>query len=171
MINRKYWGFFSGVIFVLLNITSFSLADQYSIQQESLRDLKGVFISVESLAPEIQKDGLTKDRIRKDVELMLRKAGIKILSKKEWFDVEGSPCLYVNAHVVKLRETREYIYSVNISFKQTVYPARKPVEITGAATWTIGGIIGITPDLDKIRASVKAQVEEFIKAYLAVNPK
>ncbi len=170
MINKKYWGFFSGVVFVLLNITAFSLAGQYSIQQESLRDLKGVYISVESLAPEIQKDGLTKDRIRKDVELMLRKAGIKILSKKEWFDVEGSPCLYVNAHVVKLRETREYIYSINISFKQTVYPARKPVEITGAATWTIGGIIGITPDLDKIRASVKTQVEDFIKAYLSVNP-
>jgi biotin operon repressor len=171
MINRKYWGFFSGVIPVLLNITSFSLAGQYSIQQESLRDLKGVYISVESLAPEIQKDGLTEDRIRKDVELMLREAGIKILSKKEWFDAEGSPYLYVNAYILKLRDTREYIYSVNISFKQTVYPARKPVEITGAATWTIGGIIGITPDLDKIRASVKTQVEEFIKAYLSVNPK
>jgi hypothetical protein len=171
MISRKYWGLFSGVILVLLTITSFSLAGQYSIQQESLRDLKGVFISVESLAPEIQKDGLTKDRIRKDVELMLRKAGIKTLSKKEWFDVEGSPCLYVNAHVLKLRSTREYIYSVNISFKQTVYPSRKPVEITGAATWTIGGIIGITADLDKIRASVKEQVEKFIKAYLGVNPK
>jgi hypothetical protein len=171
MINKKYWGFFLGVILVLLTITSFSLAGQNSIQQESLRDLKGVFISVESLAPEIQKDGLTKDRIRKEVELMLRKAGIKTLSKKEWFDVEGSPCLYVNAHVLKLRSTREYIYSVNISFKQTVYPSRKPVEITGAATWTIGGIIGITADLDKIRASVKEQVEEFIKAYLAVNPK
>jgi hypothetical protein len=85
--------------------------------------------------------------------------------------LEGSPFLDVNAHVLKLRATREYIYSVNISFKQTVYPARKPVEITGAATWTIGGIIGITSDLDKIRASVKDQVEDFIQAYLAVNPK
>jgi biotin operon repressor len=170
MINRKYWGFFSGVTLALLNIAPLSLAGQYSIQQESLRDLKGVYISVESLAPEIQKDGLTEDRIQKDVELMLRKAGIKILSKKEWFDAEGSPCLYVNAHVLKLRATREYIYSVTISLKQTVYPARKPVEIAGAATWTIGGIIGITPDLDKIRASVKTQVEEFIKAYLGVNP-
>ena len=171
MINRKYWGFFSGVILALLNITSFSLAGQYSIQQESLRDLKGVYVSVESLSPEIQKDGLTKDSVRKDVVLMLRKAGIIILSKKEWFDLEGSPFLDVNAHVLKLRATREYIYSVNISFKQTVYPARKPVEITGAATWTIGGIIGITSDLDKIRASVKDQVEDFIQAYLAVNPK
>jgi len=172
MVYRKYWGFFSGVIVaLLLNTTSSSLAGQYTVQQESLRDLKGVYISVENLSAGIQKDGLTKDRIRKDVELMLRKAGIYILSKKEWFDTEGSPFLYVNAHVLKLPATSEYIYSINISFKQTVYPARKPVEITGAATWTTGGIVGITPDLDKIRASVKAQVEEFIKAYLAVNPK
>jgi hypothetical protein len=79
MINRKYWGFFAGVTLALLSITSLSLAGQYSIQQESLRDLKGVYVSVESLSPEIQKDGLTKDSVRKDVVLMLRKAGIIIL--------------------------------------------------------------------------------------------
>ncbi len=170
MINRKYWGFFSGVILVLLNITSFSLAGQYSIQCESMRDLKGIYVSIERLTSEIRNDGLTENVIRKDVELMLRKAGIKVFSKNEWFDVEGSPCLYVNANVLKLLATREYIYSVNISLKQTVYPIRKPIEISGAATWSIGGIIGITHDLKKIRASVKEQVEEFIKAYLGVNP-
>ena len=138
---------------------------------ESLRDLKGIYVSVEKLTQEIQKDGLTKDRIQGDVELMLRMAGIKTLSKEEWFDEEGSPSLYVNANVLKLSATREYVYSVNISFKQTVYPIRKPMEITGAATWSVGGIVGITPDLGKIRASVKEQVDEFIKAYLSVNPK
>ena len=171
MSRRKYCCFFTTVALALLNMTSFSFAGDHSIQKESLRDLKGVYVSVESPAPEIQKDGLTEDRIQKDVELMLRMAGVKILSKKEWFDAEGSPFLYVNTHILKLRATREYIYSVNISFKQNVYPVRKPMEISGAATWSIGGIIGITPDLDKIRASVKEQVNEFIKAYLSVNPK
>ena len=152
-------------------MSSFSSADYYSIQKESLRDLNGIYVSVEKLTHEIYKDGLTKDRIRRDVELMLRTAGIKILSKEEWFDAEGNPSLYVNANVLKLSATKEYVYSVNISLKQTVYPIRKPMEITGAATWSVGGIVGITPDLGKIRASVKEQVNEFIKAYLSVNPK
>ena len=168
--RRKYSGFFTIMVLALLNMTSFSFSGDYSLQSESLRDLKGVYVSVESPTPEIQKDGLTEERIKKDVDLMLRMAGIKVLSKKEWFGTEGSPFLYVNTHVLKLRETREYIYSVTISFKQNVYPIRKPMEIPGAATWSIGGIIGITPDLDKIRASVKEQVNEFVKAYLSVNP-
>ena len=171
MNKRKYCCILLIVVLALLNMTSFSFAGDYSIQTESLRDLKGVYVSVESPTPEIQKDGLTEDRIKKDVELMLRMAGIKILSKEEWFDAEGSPSLYVNANVLKLLETREYVYSVNISFKQSVYPVREPMEISGAATWSAGGIVGITPDLDKIRASVKEQVDEFIKAYLSVNPK
>lgn len=171
MNRRKHFCIITTVVFALLNMTTFSLAAYHSIQRESLRGLKGVYVSVENLTPEIQKDGLTKDRIQGDVELMLRTAGIKILSKEEWFDEEGGPSLYVNANVLKLSATREYVYSVNISFKQTVYPIRKPMEITGAATWSVGGIVGITPDLGKIRASIKEQVDEFIKAYWSVNPK
>ena len=171
MNRRKHFRIITIVIFALLNVTTFSLAGYHSIQRESLRGLKGVYVSVENLTPEIQKDGLTKDRIQGDVELMLRTAGIKILSKEEWFDEEGGPSLYVNANVLKLSATSEYVYSVNISFKQTVYPIRKPMEITGAATWSVGGIVGITPDLGKIRASIKEQVDEFIKAYWSVNPK
>ena len=171
MNSIKHPGFCAAVLLFLLNITPFSLAAHHSIQCESMRDLKGIYVSIERLASEIRNDGLTENVIRKDAELMLRKAGIKVFSKNEWLDVEGSPCLYVNANVLKLLATREYIYSVNISLKQTVYPIRKPIEISGAATWSIGGTIGITPDLKKIRASVKEQVEEFIKAYLSVNPK
>lgn len=168
---KKYCCFFTIVVLALLNMTSFLSAGYHSIQRESLRGLKGIYISIENLTPEIQKEGLTKDHIQRDVELMLRTAGIKILSKEEWFDAEGSPSLYVNANILKLSATREYVYSVNISLKQTVYPIRKPMEITGAATWSVGGIVGITPDLGKIRASVKEQVDEFIKAYFSVNPK
>lgn len=171
MMNRKYLGFFAAGALALLNMTSFSLAAHHSIQRESLGGLKGIYVSIERIAPEIRDDGLTENLMRKDVELMLRTAGIKVFSKKEWFDVEGSPCLYVNANILKLPATREYIYSVNLSLKQTVYPIRKAIEIPGAATWSMGGVIGITPDLDKIRASLKEQVAGFIKAYLSVNPK
>jgi hypothetical protein len=140
------------------------------MQEESFGGLKGIYVSVERLDPRIEKDGLTDDQVRADVVSQLRLAGIKVLSKKEWFDTEGSPYLYVNANILKLQETEEYVYSVNISLKQNVYPARNAIEISGAATWTMGGIVGITPHLSEIRKSVGSQVKEFIKVYVSVNP-
>ncbi len=155
----------------LLNLSSFVTAYDSKVSRQSLRGLKGVYVFVENLEPQIEKAGLTRNSVRRDVELMLRKAKIKILSKGEWFDVTGSPYLYVNANVLKLPDTKEYIYSVNIALKQNVYPVREAIEILGAATWSVGGIIGITPSLDKIRASVREQVNKFIKTYLSVNPR
>lgn len=155
----------------LLYPLSFAIASDAKYNRASLRGLEGVYVSVERLNPEIEKDGVTEGLIRRDVELKLRMAGIRALSKEEWFDVMGSPYLYVNVNALILRETREYIYSIHIAFKQNVYPVREPIVILGATTWSIGGIIGITSDLDKIRASLKGRVDEFIDAYLSVNPR
>ena len=166
---KKHWILLITFILPLLTLTSPVMASDSQISRESLRGLKGIYISVEKLAPEIEKDGLTVNSIGRDVESMLRKANIKTLSKAEWLDATGSPYLYVNANVLKLPGTKEYIYSVNIAFKQNVYPVREAIEISGAATWSVGGIIGITPSLEKIRASVREQVDKFIKAYLSVN--
>ena len=101
--------------------------------------------------------------------MKLRKARIKTLSKDKWLIATGSPYLYVNVNVLKLRASKEYIYSVNIALRQNVYPVREPIEVIGATTWSIGGIVGITYNLNKIRSSVKGQVDKFIKTYLSVN--
>ena len=166
-------GVVGGVIlhFVLSDFSSYAIASDVQYNRASLRGLKGVYVSVEGLSPEIQKDGLTEDLIRRDVESKLRMAEIRPLSKQERFDVMGSPHLSVNVNALILRDTREYVYSIQVTFRQNVYPEREPILVLGATTWSVGGIIGITHSLDKIRASVKGQVDEFIRAYLSVNPK
>jgi hypothetical protein len=165
--------FFGGVslIFILLNLSSFAMASDAKYNRASLRGVEAVYVKVEGLTPEIEKDGLTETLIRRDVESRLRTAGIRILSKEKWFDVTGSPHLYLNVNCLKLRETKEYIYSIRIAFRQNVYPEREPILILGATTWSAGGIVGITYRFDKIRTSVKGRVDEFIRAYLSVNPK
>jgi hypothetical protein len=168
---RRNWILLITFTLSLLNLSSFVMAYDSKVSRQSLRGLKGIYVFVENLDPQIEKDGLTKNSIKRDVEMMLRKAKIKTLSKGEWFDVTGSPYLYVNANVLKLPDTKEYIYSISIALKQNVYPVREAIEILGAATWSVGGIIGITPSLDKIRASVREQVNKFIKTYLSVNPR
>ena len=163
--------FFGAMFFCIYTLSpSLIFSSDGKFSRASLRGLKGIYISVEELEPEITNDGLTSDLIRKDVKALLRTARIAVLSKEGWFETNGSPYLYINANVMKLDKTKEYIYSVNISFNQNVYPVRDHVEIMGASTWTTGGIVGITGNLDNIRGSVKSLVEQFIEAYSSVNP-
>ncbi len=145
-------------------------ADNHMTRQ-SIRGHRGIYVWVVDLDPRIEKDGLTESLIRADVILKLKRAGIRVLSKEKWFDVVGNPYLYVNANILKLPETKEYIYCIRVSFKQTVYLLKEPIEILGADTWSTGGRIGITPDLRKIRNSINELVDRFISAYLSVNPK
>jgi len=154
----------------LLNLSSLGFAEDAKYNRASLRGIKRFYVSVENLDPEIEKNGLTKKGIRKDVESWLRKAGIKTFTKKECFDIKGNPYLYVNINVLKLHSTKEYIYSIHVSFKQNVYSVKEPIIIIGAATWSTGNTIGITGSLNKIRSSINAQVDQFISAYFAVNP-
>jgi hypothetical protein len=159
------------LFFAMLPFSSYALASDAKYNRASLRGVEGVYVKIEGLTPELEKDGLRKILIRTDVESELRTAGIRTLSKEKWFDVTGSPHLYVNINCLKLRETKEYIYSVRIAFRQNVYPEREPILILGATTWSVGGVIGITQRIEKIRASLKSRVEEFVRAYLSVNPK
>ena len=140
------------------------------ITRRSLKGLKGIFVSVEHIEPGVEKDGLTRKKIRAAVTKRLREAGINVLSKEKWFDEEGSPFLYVNADILKLKTTSEYVYCIQIALKQDVYPVRLPVNIHGAATWVPGGLLGITFNLDKIQRSILDQVDRFVNTYHAVNP-
>jgi hypothetical protein len=138
--------------------------------RQSLRGHAGIYVWIVALDPDIEREGLSEALIRKDVVSQLQGAGIRSLSKEKWFDTPGNPYLYVNANVLKLPDTKEYIYSVQVFFKQTVYPLHAPMEILGADTWSTGGRIGITGDLNKIRKSIGDLVQQFIRAYRSVNP-
>ena len=159
------------LVFAMLPFSSQVLASDAKYNRASLRGVEGVYLKVEGLTPQLEKDGLKETLIRRDVESELRTAGIKTLSKEKWSDMTGSPHLYVNINCLKLGESKEYIYSIRVAFRQNVYPEREPILILGATTWSVGGVIGITHRIEKIRASLKSRVEEFIKAYLSVNPK
>jgi len=66
-------------------------------EQKVLVGLKGVFVFVESTQPEQPRVGLTKDQIRTDVELRLRKAGVRVLTEEERLQMPGMPYLFVMA--------------------------------------------------------------------------
>jgi hypothetical protein len=139
--------------------------------RRSLSGIKGFCVKVERIDPEIEGDGLRAATIQSDAEGLLKGLGIRILSKGESLDEPGEPNLYIDLHVVKLRATGEYIYSIKVAFRQNAYLSRTPIEVLAASTWSLGLVTGITPDLKKIRDSVKTQVQTFGEAFRSVNPK
>ena len=145
-------------------------ASDDSSERSSLYGLPGVYVLVESLNLDVEKDGLTKNQLRKEVESQLRNAGIKVLTREEKFKTAGNPQLYVNINLLRSSSPFAYAYSVEISLEQEVSLVRKPNMRTAATTWSQGsvGIVGIA-NLRAIRETVRGRVDHFIHDYFAAN--
>jgi hypothetical protein len=153
----------------LTSVNTLAFAADEELSRATLRGLKGVYVAVEDLDPEIERDGLTRSQIQTDVKLKLRQAGIKVLSEEEWKREKGSPYLYVNAHIMKVMNG-VYIFNITTEFIQEVHLVRNSDIKAPAAIWS-AEILGISDHVTEIRDPAKDRVDKFIDAYLSVNPK
>jgi hypothetical protein len=154
----------------LLVAASAATAQDDEISRQSLKELKGVVVLVEPLKAEVEQDGLTKTSIQTDVELKLRQAGIAVLTQAEGHAVPGGPVLYIN---VNTSSGPLYAFSIRVEVCQDVRLDRDPsIRIIGATTWSVagGGSVGRN-NLRVIRDGIKDHVDQFINAYLSVNPR
>jgi hypothetical protein len=77
---------------------SWASDDKYA--RATLRGIEGVNVAIESLEPEVERAGLVRQQIETDVELRLRKAGIRVLTEEERQGTPGAPYLYINVNVI-----------------------------------------------------------------------
>ena len=133
---------------------------------KGIRDMKVVVLP---LRPEIEKRGLTRQMLQTDVELQLRKYGIKVNE----FNAPGVTYLYI------LMPARTYPlydgfvnYGIIVQFRDLVVLDRFPAKLAPATVWQRAaiGIIGLSK-IQQIREQLKDQVNMFINDYLAANPK
>ena len=136
--------------------------------------LTGVYVLVEHVADEAQRDGLDTLQVRTDVEVKLRQAGIRVLSKEEWLSTAGLPYLYVDISTTK-NPLGVYAFSVRVELNQSVTLVRPASQqrLLLAATWSTPGAIGTvgSKKLTALRDEVRDLTDQFINAYLAANPK
>jgi len=134
-------------------------------QRAGLKGIKEVEVVVEDMSPEAEKDGLTRDQLQTDVELRLRKAGIRVTSGAVAF-------LYVIAHPMK-HPRGFYAYSIHVMVEEMVSLERDPSISLVGTTWRSTGGVGIVgvKVLKSLRDRVSDQVDEFINAYFDQNPK
>jgi len=144
-------------------------------ERDSLQGLKGVFVVLEEIKPDgesAERDGLSRLQIKTDIELRLRKAGIRVLNADEFSREPGKPYLYVNLGLFRIDDD-QYVFTLHVDLLQDVRLNRNPAILClGSRTWTSPssfGRVGIKR-LNACRESVIDRVDQFANAFLAANP-
>jgi hypothetical protein len=159
------------VLVLLVPGISHALTDK----QKALIGLKGLKVVVEA-PPEAERLRLTKNQIKTDVELRLRKAGIRVLTEEQWLKTPGAPYLYVKVTAVIRPNIPIYAYNIIYPYNIIVALCEQVMLFRGISVEGTIWISTITRLVEKnkirlIRESVGDLVDKFINDYMAANPK
>lgn len=156
--------------FLLLGLARPAWPGDQPRDRATLKGIAAIQVVVEDLNPDAERDGLTRDQLQTDVEVRLRKAGIRVTSK---YEETGGSYLYLNVSAVKHVALSAYGYHIRLEFYQRVALARDPRVRMGAVTWDSGstGVVGAQRLRGFVRDKVADEVDTFINAYLEQNPK
>ena len=162
------------VLAVAIVLVSFPVSHAWAQDieaRESLSRLPGVQVIVEGPEADAERDGLTADAIKTDIELRLQQAGITVfLRGLEDAAAPAFPKLFVSVHATKHRQSNLYAVYVSVELTQQVLQL-----VTGdvgyGATWGRGGALPVESGrLRSVRDPINDIVDEFIKDWLAVHP-
>ncbi len=138
------------------------------LDTRTLKGISAVLVLVEDLDGDGAKTlGLTTGAIRTDVELKLRLAGMRVVTRVESFSLSGGPYLYINVNVLP---SPSRTASISVELHQNTLLERNGERAIGVTTWDRGTLIS-NPNAQGIRNSIKDKVDEFLNDWLSVNPK
>jgi hypothetical protein len=121
-------------------------------------------VAVENIAPELASTGITAAQIQTDVELRLRKSGIRVIDSNE------APYLYIQVTTIVPDGGGPWPFSIILTFNQEVTLQRTKAFSIGA-TWRTGGLSVLgSQKLHALRDHIADYVDQFVNDYLAVNP-
>lgn len=150
---------------------------QSTSQKESLRELKGVTVTVR-VTPKAERVGLMESQIRADVEQQLRSANVPLLGHPRDILVVGGrrvntfpPFLSVLVDVTP-QGAKAPAYAVEVLVSQDAADPQDPHAKTSVTTWRItkAGTYN-RRRLKEVRRDIEIAVDQFISDYVAVNTK
>ena len=157
------------IALALCLITSFGArAARLGMEVKSLKGVVGVHVVVESLAPDLVKDGLSADSLETTITDRLNAGGIKLLTEDE-LSQDGAAIFYVSLASVK-NDKGMYACDVHAEVIQAAALTRDPHILTPATTWTSTtvGIVGAS-NVRQLNDTVRKLADEFVRDYLSVN--
>lgn len=142
----------------------------FIVGKDTLAGLPGVFVAVAPIKTDVVKYSLTTRAFQTDVELQLRRNGVKVLSAEERIATLGRPYLWVEP-LIKI-DGQQWVAGVDIELMQDVRLVTNPRFVVSACTWDSSFIgAGVLLHIQSIRRQVKDMVDTFCNDYLAANPK
>lgn len=140
-------------------------------ERESLKGVTGVEVLVDPLDVEVEQLGLQTDRLQKEIQQRLQKAGVNVLTERERLKTPTAATLVIRVDTLHDRIGR-YFYSIDMFVRQRVRLETQAGSELSAVTWMKVGSIGTVADdnIKPIEAQVLQKADQFIKDYLAVNP-
>jgi len=141
------------------------VAGDSPLERATLRGLKGISIVVDPLDQQLVQGGLSATAFRIRIEDRLREADIPIDSNAHEF---------LGLHVVSVRAKRMPVsMCLALAFYQPVVLSRDSTIRTATSTWNVETVLmsGEKVLQGSANASLEELVDEFIRAWRAVNPK
>ena len=142
-------------------------------KRDTLRGLKEISVLVEYLPDDVEREGLNREHLQRDIEVRLRQAGLHVLTISEVANLPGAPYLYVAVYPIIGPSINVNTYAVALTLKQLVQLSRNPSTELFATTWE--GPIHLSSLSDSrvldIRSKIFDAVGRFIVDYRDVNSK
>ena len=104
-------------------------------KRDTLRGLREISVLVEYLPDDVEREGLNRDHLQRDIELRLRQAGLHVLTISEVANSPGAPYLYVAVYPITTPSVTLNAYAVALTLKQLVQLSRNPTTELFATTW------------------------------------
>ena len=163
-------------VLILVGLTLFWPTAGFSFtadKRDTLRGLKEISVLVEYLPDDVEREGLNREHLQRDIEGRLRQAGLHVLTISEVANSPGAPYLYVAVYPITGPSVNSNAYAVALTLKQLVQLSRNPTTELFATTWE--GPIQLSSQGDHrvldIRTRIFDAVGRFIIDYRDVNSK
>ena len=137
----------------------------------SLVGEKEIAVYVYDLTADAYSAGLTKKQLREDVEVRLRRVGIKDISGKYGRMINEDVFINVKVNTVSNNDSPNTVFNVNCELSRDVWLRKYPSVSISASIWN-KSYLGTCPKSEfpeTARQSVKDIVDEFIKDYFKAN--
>src|ERR1041384_4243466 len=69
-------------------------------KRDTLRGLREISVLIEYLPDDLEREGLNREQLRRDIEVRLRQAGLHVLTLSEVANLPGAPYLYVAVYPI-----------------------------------------------------------------------
>ena len=141
-------------------------------KRDTLRGLREVSVLVEYLPDDVEREGLSREHLKRDIEVRLQQAGLRVLAISEIAKSPGAPYLYVAVYPITGPSVNLNAYAIGLTLKQLVQLSRNPTTEFFATTWEGPAPPSLlsAPRVLDIRTRISDAVGRFIIDYQAVNP-